>query len=68
MYMCVHEQAPYRKRSKTVQTDSKKAIGTCAFQVAVPELWNKLPAKVRISTSLKTQLKTHSSIDYYECK
>ena len=50
---------------------SKKAIGASAFQVAASELWNKLMAKVRISTSLasfKTQLKTHLFIDYYESK
>ena len=59
---CHDERTRGAKEIRLYQPTSKKAIGTCAFQVAAPELWNKQPAKVRMSTSLasyKTQLKTH---------
>ena len=71
---CQDERTRRAKEIRLYQPTSKKAIGTCAFQVgflAAPQVWNELPANVRMSTSLssyKTQLKTHLFINYYECK
>ena len=51
---CRDERTRGAKEIRLYQPTSKKAIGTCALQVAAPELWNKLPAKVRMATSLES--------------
>ena len=66
---CRDERTRGAKEIRLCTPIPKKTIGTCAFQVAAPELWNKLPARVRMLTSLssfKTELKTHLFLDYYE--
>ena len=68
---CRDERARGAKEIRLYRSTFKKVIGTCTFQAAAPELWNKLSVKVHISSSLasfKTQLKTNLFIDYYECK
>ena len=69
-YLC--ELVSIRKSSRKLRSSSQillqvpvsrlKSYGDCAFSVAAPNLWNKLPANIRNSSSLgnfKSLLKTH---------
>ena len=69
-YLC--ELVFIRKSSRKLRSSSQillqvpvprlKSYGDCAFSVAAPNLWNKLPANIRNSSSLgnfKSLLKTH---------
>jgi len=69
-YLC--ELVSIRKSSRKLRSSSQiilqvpvsrvKSYGDCAFSVAAPTLWNKLPADIRNASSLenfKSVLKTH---------
>ena len=68
----LYELVSIRKSSRKLRSSSQirlqvpmsrlKSYGDCAFGVAAPTLWNKLPANIRNASSLgnfKSLLKTH---------
>ena len=66
-YLC--ELASIRKSSRKLRSSSQillqvqvsrlMSYGDCAFSVAVPTLWNRLPANIRNASSRKSILETH---------